>query len=217
MTSMFHEQLTKNLKEGEALIRVIRRDLLASIRSLALASVLILLDFFLLTFFVSRGTWGVVVFGTLFLVAFIIGVRAFIEWQLNAFLLTNERVIHVYQKGFFTRMVSETTYGKITDVKFSVRGPLQTLLGLGTVEVQTEGQGENLAIEGVRRPSTAQALITDVLRTARAGSASALSAQELVEALARAKEKLGDEAFRKIVERRRAGRKPRPSTEVDES
>ncbi|MFH0828665.1 MAG: PH domain-containing protein [Candidatus Kerfeldbacteria bacterium] len=198
---MLHDQLTKNLKEGETLVQIVRRDFLAELRPVALAVFLVLLDFFFLTYLVHKGPWGIGVFCVVLVVAFVIGLRALIEWQLNALLITNERIIHVLQRGYFTRMLAETTYGKVTDVRSTVKGALQTLFGLGSVEVLTAGEGSNLKIEGVRNPSQVQALLTNILRTSHEQRVGPLTAQELVAALTRAKQELGSEAFGELLTR----------------
>lgn len=198
---MLHEQLSKNLKEGETLVKMVRRDVLASTGPLTVAVVLVLADFFLLTFFIHRGPWGIFAFSVMALFGILVGVRALIEWQLNALLVTNERVVHVYQKGFFNRMVAETTYEKVTDVRSTVKGMAQTILGIGSIEVQTAGEGENLRIDGVRRPAQVQALLTNILRSSHAQQGVPLSAQELVAALTKAKNELGTAAFNEVLGR----------------
>jgi len=198
---MVHEQLTKNLKKGETLIRAVRRDALAEIRPFGFAILLIVLDFFFLTLLIKQGTWGILAFIAVGVVAVVVGLRACVEWRLNALLITNERIVHVYQKGFFTRMVAETTYGRVTDVRSTVQGVRQTMFGLGCIEVQTAGEGTNLTIDGVRHPSQVQALLTSILRTSHEQRDSSLTAQELVEALTKAKKELGADAFNELLTR----------------
>lgn len=196
---MLYEQLTKNLKKGESLVRVVQRDVISCLSPFLLAAFLILVDFFLLTFYVRRGPWGILAFCVVLLAGGIVGFRAVFEWKMNAFLLTNERIIHVFQRGLLTRTVSETTYDKVTDVRCSTKGLFQTSFGLGAVEVQTAGEGENLRIEGVRHPAQVQAFITDLLHEHRQSHATPLSAQELVAALTKMKSELGHGAFRDII------------------
>lgn len=201
MTSVLHQQLSKQLKPGETLAKLVRRHVLASLPSLTATGLLVVLDFFLLAWLVRQGPWGVAAFAGLLLVALVVGLRTLVEWQLNALLITSERIIHVHQHGFFTRIVTETTYDKVTDVRSVVAGPLQTALSLGAVEVQTAGEGENMRLAGVRRPSEVQALLTNILRTAKQDSAAPLTAQELVDALTKAKRQLGSETFNQVVSR----------------
>lgn len=183
------------------LVKMVRRDILASLGPLLLGALCVLVDFFLLTFFVRRGPWGIAGFVVFLLAGVLIGVRALVEWQLNALLVTNERVVHVYQRGFFNRMVAETTYEKVTDVRSTVKGMVQTMFGIGSVEVQTAGEGENLRISGVRHPAQVQALLTNILRSSHSQQQVSLSAQELVAALTKAKRELGTNAFNEAIGR----------------
>lgn len=196
---MLHEQLSKNLKDGESLVRVVRRDFLASGGTFILAGACILLDFFFLSWLIQHRPWGTWVFVIVLVIGILIGIRATVEWQLNTLLITNERVIHILQRGFFTRTVSEARHETVTDVRFRVHGVVQTIFGLGAIEVQTAGEGENLRLEGVRRPADIQALITTVLRESRQQTGTPLSAQELVAALGKMKSELGSEAFKAAI------------------
>lgn len=201
LVSMLHEQFTKNLKEGETVVKVVRRDLLAGLPSFAVSAVMVLADFFLLTWFIRGGNWGITGFIILLVAGLVIGLRTYVEWLLNALLITNERVMHVHQRGFFTRTVSETTYDKVTDVRSEVRGFLQTAFNLGSIEVQTAGDGENLRLNGVRHPSQIQTVLTNILRTAKQDRSASLSAQELIAALTKAKQELGAKAFNELIGR----------------
>jgi len=195
---MLHDQLTKNLKPGERLVRIIRRDPLAHLGAGLLAGVLLLGDFFLLAFLLQYRAIGLIAFLVVFFAGGVLIARIILEWKLNTLLVTSERIIHVSQRGLFLRTVTEAMHQNVTDVRFSVRGVLQTLIGLGSVEVQTAGEGENLKLEGVRHPQAVQALITSTLRTSK-HRAIPLSAQELVQALGRMKEELGDDAFHRAI------------------
>ncbi len=205
---MLLEKFSKNLQAGEVLIRMIRRDLLAGVRPLLVAALLVLLDFFLLTFFLRHGAWGILAFFLLLVTAMVLAIRSFVEWQLNALLVTNQRIVHVWQQGFFTRMVSALPYASVADVRSTVKGPLQTALGLGTIEV-LNASGEPLRLEGVRHPSQVQTSLVDLVRAAKDHPGRSLSSEELVAALGQAKAELGDEAFREILRRAKNGERKR--------
>jgi uncharacterized membrane protein YdbT with pleckstrin-like domain len=79
---------------------------------------------------------------------------------MNVFLVTDQRVIDIDQKGFFHRVVSETTHRKIQDISYSVRGLWATLLGFGTVSIQTAGAQMKIEIDMIRRPAALQELLT---------------------------------------------------------
>lgn len=70
------------------------------------------------------------------------GYRAYFTWQNNLYILTNLRVIAVFQQGFFHRKVTEIYLNKITKVSHEVKGFWQTFLNYGSVYVIAEGNEE---------------------------------------------------------------------------
>lgn len=70
---------------------------------------------------------------------------AFLRWldyYLDVWIITNGRVIAVEQRGLFHREISEIAMDRIQNVSVEVAGPLATVLGLGTIRIQTAGAGE---------------------------------------------------------------------------
>ena len=58
-----------------------------------------------------RNRWSAI-FLTLIAIGVLAGVRQWILWNLNAFLITNQRIIDFDQSGLFHRRVSEASYEK---------------------------------------------------------------------------------------------------------
>ena len=91
--------------------------------------------------------FGLIIYTSLaFLVYLVtIGYHAFKDWYLwwsSHYLLTTERVIGIEQRGFFHRTVSEATLDTIMNVGFEIKGPYETFLDYGTIQVITTGKGE---------------------------------------------------------------------------
>jgi uncharacterized membrane protein YdbT with pleckstrin-like domain len=63
----------------------------------------------------------------------------FADYWLDAWILTNERIIDIEQKGLFSREVSEFKLDKIQDVSIDVSGVIPTLFHYGSVQIQTAG------------------------------------------------------------------------------
>lgn len=159
---MFEGYLTRNVKEGEDLVAIVRPYWLTMVLPLGLSVLLLLLDVFFFAWFLQFGSWGFSAFSFLFLFSILWVVRTWIVWSLNAFVITTERIIDVDQKGFFHRTVSEAALVNIQDVSFAISGPWQTLFQYGTVIIQTAGAKNNLELEGVRHPEQVQERITKV-------------------------------------------------------
>lgn len=201
---MFTSYPNKNLKEGEEILREVRRTWWSVIGQSILAGLLILAPFFFLVPLLRAGSLGVVGFFLALLLGIIIVFRLLILFFLNVLVVTNYRIIDVDQRGFFHRVVSETTYDKIQDVSYSIQGPWATLWHYGTIHVQTAGQQANLEIIHVRNPELIHELILRVQNEARLAGHDGqeeLSAEELLNVARRLKGQLSPKRFRAQIGR----------------
>lgn len=70
---------------------------------------------------------------------------AFFSWMdyyLDMWIVTEKRIIDVDQRGLFSREVSEIPMASVQDVTVEVHGIIQTMLGFGTIRIQTAGERE---------------------------------------------------------------------------
>jgi uncharacterized membrane protein YdbT with pleckstrin-like domain len=65
-----------------------------------------------------------------------------LDFYLDAWIVTNERIINIEQRGFFNRDISELKLTKIQDVTSEIIGVIPTLLNYGNIYVQTAGKEE---------------------------------------------------------------------------
>ena len=79
--------------------------------------------------------------------------NAFTKYFLNAWILTNERVVEIKQHGFFNREVSSLFLNRIEDVTTETVGVLASLLDIGNINAQTAGTIERFTMRGIPRPS----------------------------------------------------------------
>ena len=104
-------------------------------------------------------------FGSL-LLSFVLGALLFFPswmgWYFSIYLVTNQRFIQVYQKGFFHKSVADTPLSQIQSVNYEVSGIQETLLGFGTIVVQT--YLGDIVMHEMHKPAETSRLITDVLR-----------------------------------------------------
>lgn len=97
-----------------------------------------------------------------FLLACIIMFYSWIGWNFSVYILTNIRFIQVTQKGLWTRSVVDIGLDKVSTISYEVRGMQETLLGFGTIVVQTY-VGE-LVIHEVHHPKKIQKRMSEILR-----------------------------------------------------
>ena len=72
-----------------------------------------------------------------FLLGFIVMMPSWIYWYFSVNIFTNQRFVQVIQKGFFKRSVSDIGINHVQSVNYQVVGVQETLLGFGTIAVQT--------------------------------------------------------------------------------
>ncbi|MFA5135600.1 MAG: PH domain-containing protein [Patescibacteria group bacterium] len=141
----------------------------------------IIAPFFFLYPLFRWGTSGILIFiGALIVGGFIL-LRVFVIYSFNVFVITDERIIDIDQRGFFDRTVSETTYDKIQDVSFRIKGIAQTLFKYGHVVIQTAGTQANIELHGVKEPERVQQTIIQIQREAVKNSG--ISVQDIAAAL----------------------------------
>jgi len=86
----------------------------------------------------------------------------YIAWYFSVFIVTDQRFIQITQKGFFHRSVVDIGLNQIQMVNYEISGAEQTLLGFGTIMMQTY-LGE-LVIHDIHHPAKIQKKIIKILR-----------------------------------------------------
>jgi hypothetical protein len=87
---------------------------------------------------------------------------SYIGWYFSVFIITDQRFIQITQKGFFHRAVSDLTLPQIQSVNYEVSGLQETLLGFGTIKMQT--YVGDVTIHEVHHPAKIQKRILNILR-----------------------------------------------------
>jgi hypothetical protein len=87
---------------------------------------------------------------------------SWISWHFSVFIVTNHRLIQITQKGIFHRSVVDMGLTQIQMVNYQVSGFQETLLGSGTIMMQT--YVGDLVIHNVHHPEKIQKHILQILR-----------------------------------------------------
>lgn len=104
---------------------------------------------------------------TFFLILWLYAFLVWIDYYFDVWIITNERVINIEQKGLFVRTVSELKFSRIQDVTSEVRGMLPTILNFGDVKVQTASEEDFFLFRQVPDPYHVKDVIMERLRTER--------------------------------------------------
>lgn len=79
----------------------------------------------------------------LYLLAFSLGALiVWVKYYLDAWIITDQRIIDIEQHGLFRREVSEIPMEKIQNVTIEIPGFLATVMKFGTIKIQTASESD---------------------------------------------------------------------------
>jgi len=73
-------------------------------------------------------------------------------YLLDTWIVTNQRIIDIIQKGFFYRTVAELDLSKVQDISVRTSGLIQTIFDFGDVEIQSAGALNKFKFSQVAKP-----------------------------------------------------------------
>lgn len=88
--------------------------------------------------------------------------RDFVDYHLDVWIVTDQRIISMEQEGLFHRVVSELSIDSVQDVTSEVRGYLHTFFDYGEVYVQTAGERQRFTFEEVPHPSEVAKVVLQI-------------------------------------------------------
>ncbi len=84
----------------------------------------------------------------------------FIDFYLDLWIITNDRVVDIEQMGLFSRTISELDLHRIQDVTVEIHGFFPTLFHYGNITVKTASSGSHFVFHHIHNPNEIrQALI----------------------------------------------------------
>jgi len=151
-----------NKIKDEKIIKILRRDIFILIKKMCLFALLIILPliFFYLalssqpSLFSGAVSYPLIILGTssYYLFVWVFFFFSFIDYYLDIWVITNERIIDVQQEGFFARTISEQRLYRIQDVTSEVQGFFPTIFKYGEVHIQTAGAKQRFLFHEVPHP-----------------------------------------------------------------
>ncbi len=96
------------------------------------------------------------------LLGLLIFAPSWIGWHFSVFIVTDQRFIQITQKGLFHRAVADLSLNQIQSINYEVAGLQETLLGFGTIKMQT--YVGDLVIHDVHHPARIQKKLLSILR-----------------------------------------------------
>ena len=94
---------------------------------------------------------------SLFLWSFIFVV--FIDYYLDVWIVTNERIVNIEQKGLFRREISELRLENVQDLTTEISGVIETFFDFGNLYIQTAGKRERFLFKSIPHPERVRDVI----------------------------------------------------------
>lgn len=96
---------------------------------------------------------------TLFLFLWLFGFLVWIDYYFDVWIITDQRIVNIEQKGLFVRHTSELNFSRIQDVTTEVDGLIATILDFGDVLIQTAGEESRFIFRQVGNPAAVKDLV----------------------------------------------------------
>ncbi|MFC1597961.1 PH domain-containing protein [Patescibacteria group bacterium] len=145
---------------------ILARDVVQLAASLLLPPVIIVILFLLTDIRLEPGTalYVVVVeaLSLYYLFSFLAYFHDFVDYHLDIWVVTDQRIVSIEQVGLFNRVISELNMLRVQDVTSEIKGKVQTFLDYGQVHIQTAGEEARFVFEQVPHPSEVAKVILQV-------------------------------------------------------
>ena len=175
MLSLYRLQ---NQIKGEKIVKILRRDLFVLFKKIVffcMLSLLPLLCFWIMLEMYPNLLQGqisypiVILLGSAYyLFIWLFFFFSFIDYYLDVWLITDERIIDVQQRGFFSRIIAEQRLYRIQDVVSEVHGFFSTILKYGEVHIQTAGAKQRFLFHQIPNPDKVRNIIIKLAEKSKA-------------------------------------------------
>lgn len=94
----------------------------------------------------------------------------FIEWldyYLDVWIITDQRILDIQQKNLFHRVASEIDLKRVQDISSAVEGPLQTFFQYGDIHIQTASENNLINPRQIPHPVTVRREIMELCKAAQ--------------------------------------------------
>lgn len=89
---------------------------------------------------------------------------AFMDWYLDVWVVTDERIVDVNQRGVWSREIAELPLSKVQDVTVEQKGIFATVFGYGKIQVQSAGEKMEFVFDGLPKPNQMSKKILELVQ-----------------------------------------------------
>lgn len=164
------------VKEGEDPVFILWRHWIIPATAAGIFVILIALPFLAwtltsgeLTERISGTVWQellTVLFIVYILLIWLVFATFIVDYYLDTWIVTNQRIVDIEQRGLFRRVVSQHHLTRVQDVTSDVSGIIHTLLNFGDVHIQTAGAQGRFQFTQVPRPNDVKQRIVKLHKAA---------------------------------------------------
>ncbi|CAN5451555.1 hypothetical protein BH10PAT3_BH10PAT3_8280 [soil metagenome] len=169
MPAISPDKLFKEQFDDEEVLLVFRKHPVVMRKGLVIASLALLIGplyTLVLTYVKPNNPPTLTFFGLSFVVSIVLAIVVFmpfwIGWHFSVYIVTDQRLIQIHQRGLFHRSMVGLGLNQIQMVNYEIAGLQETLLGFGTIMIQTFVG--SLTIHEVHKPALIQKELLEILR-----------------------------------------------------
>jgi len=147
--------------DDEEVLLVFRKHPVVMRRGLIFAMLVLLLGSVPSLFKPTYGTYFMGM-GVALVLSVLVMLPSWVAWYFSVFIVTDQRLIQITQKGLFNRSVIDMRLNQIQMVNYQIAGLQETMLGFGTIMMQT--YVGDLVIHDIHHPAKIQKKLLEILR-----------------------------------------------------
>jgi hypothetical protein len=186
LISIFREspQSFEGQETGEKVVMILRKHIFVVFLALSgffIACLVPILAFVIFYSYIVKGGYlGLFLFSSsLWYMLFWIAIFHFLTiYTLNVVIITDRRVIHRNQRGFFNQKVSELHAYRIQDVSTHTHGIIETVLRFGDVVVQTAASEKQFTFHQLPNPEKIKDTIMQMVANRHSGVSTELKSEK---------------------------------------
>lgn len=97
-----------------------------------------------------------------FMFIWITSFLVWVDYYFDVWIVTDQRIVNIEQKGLFAREVSELELEKIQDITTDVNGIIPTFMNFGDLQIQTAGKEEKFLFHNIPDPYEVKNIIMNL-------------------------------------------------------
>ncbi len=150
---------SRHLDDEEEISMVVHKHWLMGLRSLFWPSLLFLGIWSIVAFSPSRPIFYGVALADLFVLIW--WIRNFMDYYLDAWVITNRGIIDLEWHGWFHRTSTRVLFSDLQGVSYEINGIIGTMFRYGHMDIEKISTGTTMSMDFVKNPKTVECVILE--------------------------------------------------------